>query len=169
MWSRWSSTGSRLVADQNKLSSRFSQIRDLVVESDYWARQENSELVTDRHVRRALEEKIYRVNLTQRRIQQNIDEGSLMVDLTGEVVGQVNSLVVLDMGDFSFGHPSRITVRTFAGRRGVINIERESHLSGSIHDKGVLILTGYLGWKHAQGPSALTLSQHLLRAVIFGH
>ena len=151
--------GSRLVADQNKLSSRFSQIRDLVVESDYWARQENSELVTDRHVRRALEEKIYRVNLTQRRIQQNIDEGSLMVDLTGEVVGQVNSLVVLDMGDLSFGYPSRITVRTFAGRRGVINIERESHLSGSIHDKGVLILTGYLGWKHAQDhPLSLSAS-----------
>ncbi len=149
--------GSRLVADQNKLSSRFSQIRDLVVEADYWARQENSELVTDRHVQQALEEKMYRVNLTQRRAQQNIDEGALMVDVTGEVVGQVNGLVVYDMGDFSFGQPSRITVRTFAGRRGVINIERESHMSGSIHDKGVLILTGYLGGKHAQD-KPLTLS-----------
>ena len=142
--------GSRLVSDQNKLSSRFSQIRDLVVEADYWARHENSELVTDRHVQQALDEKVYRVNLIQRRIQQNIDEGALMFDTTGAVPGQVNGLVVLDMGDYSFGNPSRITVRTFAGRRGVINIERESHLSGSIHDKGVLILTGYLGWKHAQ-------------------
>ena len=151
--------GSRLVADQNRLSSRFSQIRDLVVEADYWARHENSELVADRHVQQALEEKVYRVNLMQRRIQQNIEEGALMVDVTGTAVGQVNGLVVLDMGDYSFGYPSRITVRTFTGRRGVINIERESLLSGSIHDKGVLILSGYLGWRHAQDrPLSLSAS-----------
>ena len=151
--------GSRLVADQNKLSSRFSQIRDIVVEADYWARRDNAELVAERHVQQALDEKVYRINLVQRRIQQSIEEGALMVDVTGGVAGQVNSLVVLDMGDYSFGHPSRITVRTFAGRRGVINIERESHLSGSIHDKGVLILTGYLGWKHAQNrPLSLSAS-----------
>ena len=151
--------GSRLVADQNKLSSRFSQIRDIVVEADYWARLENAELVTGQHVQQALDEKVYRINLVQRRIQQNIEEGALMLDVTGDEVGQVNGLVVLDMGAYSFGHPSRITVRTFAGRRGVINIERESNLSGSIHDKGVLILTGYLGWKHAQDrPLSLSAS-----------
>ena len=151
--------GSRLVSDQNKLSSRFSHVRDLVVEADYWARRNNAELVDAHHVQQALDEKVYRVNLVQRHIQRNIEEGALMVDVDGAVVGQVNGLVVLDMGDYSFGHPSRITVRTFAGRRGVINIERESHLSGSIHDKGVLILTGYLGWKHAQDrPLSLSAS-----------
>jgi len=151
--------GARLVADQQKLSTRFGQIKDLVVEADYWARREGAELVGERHVKRALDEKVYRLNLVEERIRRLISEGTLMVNLEDEVVGQINGLVVYDLGDFSFGRPSRITVRTFAGRRGVINIERESQLSGRIHDKGVLILSGYLGWKYAQNtPLALSAS-----------
>ena len=142
--------GARLVADQTKLTSRFGQIQDLVIEGDYWARKEGGPVITGDHVKRALDEKAHRLNLVEEKIRRMISEGTLMVDLEGEVVGQVNGLVVYDLGDFSFGRPARITAKTFAGRRGVINIEREAQLSGRIHDKGVLILSGYLGWKFAQ-------------------
>ena len=151
--------GARLVADQTKLSSRFGQIQDLLIEGDYWARKDASPVITGEHVKKALDEKTYRLNLVEEKIRRLICEGTLMVDLSGEVVGQVNGLVVYDLGDFSFGRPARIVAKTFAGRRGVINIEREAQLSGRIHDKGVLILSGYLGWKFAQNkPLSLSAS-----------
>ena len=151
--------GARLVADQTKLSSRFGQIQDLLIESDYWARKDGNPLITESHVNRALSERIYRLNLVEEKIRRLISEGALMVDMGGEVVGQVNGLVVYDLGDFSFGRPARITAETFAGRSGVINIEREAQLSGRIHDKGVLILSGYLGSKFAQNkPLSLSAS-----------
>ena len=152
--------GARLVSDQTKLSSRFAQIQDILIESDYWARKGGARLIGDVHVKRALDERIYRLNLVEEKIRRMISEGTLMVDLSGEVVGQVNGLVVYDLGDFSFGRPARITAKTFAGRSGVINIEREAQLSGRIHDKGVLILSGYLGWKFAQ-TTPLSLSASL--------
>jgi predicted ATP-dependent protease len=156
---RVSEYGSRLVADQHKLSSRFGQLRDLLVEADYWARQDGAAIVGAEHVRKAIEQKLYRSKLVEERIRELIAQGTLMVDVDGEVVGQVNGLAVYDLGDFSFGKPSRITAKTFMGRRGVINIERESQLSGRIHDKGVLILSGYLGHKHAQDkPLSLSAS-----------
>ena len=151
--------GARLVADQSKLTSRFGQIQDLLIEGDYWARKDGGTVITGDHVKKALVEKIYRLNLMEEKIRRFISEGTLMVDTEGEVVGQVNGLVVYDLGDFSFGRPARITAKTFAGRRGVINIEREAQLSGRIHDKGVLILSGYLGWKFAQNkPLSLSAS-----------
>ena len=142
--------GARLVADQTKLSSRFGQIQDLLIEADHWARKDDAPRITGDHMRRVIGERIHRLNLVEERLRRLISEGTLMVDLQGEVVGQVNGLVVYDLGDFSFGRPARITAKTFTGRRGVINIEREAQLSGRIHDKGVLILSGYLGWKFAQ-------------------
>lgn len=151
--------GARFVADQHKLSSRFGQMRDLLVEADYWARQDGAAMVGSEHVQKAIEQKLYRSKLVEERIRELIAEGTLMVDVDGEVVGQVNGLAVYDLGDFSFGKPSRITAKTFMGRRGVINIERESQLSGRIHDKGVLILSGYLGYKYAQNkPLSLSAS-----------
>ena len=151
--------GARLVADQTKLSSRFGQIQDLLIEADYWSGKEGGTLITEDHVKKALDEKIYRLNLVEEKIRRLISEGTLMVDLEGEVVGQVNGLVVYDLGDFSFGRPARITAKTFSGRKGVINIEREAQLSGRIHDKGILILSGYLGWKFAQDkPLSLSAS-----------
>jgi predicted ATP-dependent protease len=151
--------GARLVADQHKLSSRFGQLRDLLVEADYWARQEGATIVEGEHVQKAIEQKLYRSKLAEERIRELIAQGTLMVDVDGGVVGQVNGLAVYDLGDFSFGKPSRITAKTFMGRRGVINIERESQLSGRIHDKGVLILSGYLGYKYAQNkPLSLSAS-----------
>ncbi|MBI2917754.1 MAG: AAA family ATPase [Chloroflexi bacterium] len=147
----------RVVADQGKLSSRFGQIKDVVVEAGQLARDEKTHGATAEHIRRAIEAKVYRSSLLAQRIRDLMREDTIIVDTEGSVVGQVNGLVVFDMGDFSFGAPSRITAKTFMGRRGVINIERESQLSGRIHDKGVLILSGYLGWKYAQD-KPLTLS-----------
>ena len=150
----------RMVADQTKLSSRFGQIKDLLIEADYWARKDSSPRVLGTHVRQAIQHKIHRVNLIEERIQEMITDGSLLLNVSGESVGQVNGLAVYDLGDFSFGRPSRITAQTYAGRNGVINIEREAALSGRTHDKGVLILSGYLGAKYGQ-ESPLTLSVSL--------
>ncbi len=99
---------------------------------------------------KALEEKVYRANLIDERIQELFTEGTLMVDVSGSVVAQVNGLSVYDIGDFSFGKPSRITSRVYLGKAGVIDIEREAKLSGRIYNKGVLILSGYLGGTYAQ-------------------
>jgi predicted ATP-dependent protease len=140
----------RQVEDQNKLSTRFSDMVDLLIEADYWAGKDQAELVTGKHVERAIVEKIFRLNLIEKRLQELIAEGTVLVDVDGAVVGQVNGLAVYQMGDFSFGKPSRITTKTFMGRGGIINIERESKMSGKSHDKGVLILGGYLGGKYAQ-------------------
>ena len=140
----------RLVEDQEKLSTRFSDMVDLLIESDFWAAKENAELVSGKHVEHAIREKTFRLDLVEKRLQEMIAEGTLLVDVDGAVIGQVNGLAVYQMGDFSFGKPSRITARTFMGRGGIINIERESKLSGKAHDKGVLILGGFLGGKYAQ-------------------
>lgn len=140
----------RVVEDQEKLSTRFSDMVDLLIESDYWAGKENAELVAGKHVQRAIEEKAFRLNLIEKRLQEMITDGTVLVDVDGDAVGQVNGLAVYQVGDFGFGKPSRITAKTFMGRGGIVNIERESKLSGKTHDKGVLILSGYLGGKYAQ-------------------
>ncbi len=150
---------SRFVGDQQKLSARFAQIRELVQESAYWAQKDHSELVSARHVDKAVEQRFFRHNLPCEHIQEMIDRGIIMIDVKGKVVGQLNGLSVYSLGDISFGKPSRITCKTYLGRGGIINIERESQLSGRIHDKGVLILSGYLGWKYAQDkPLSLSAS-----------
>ncbi|MFI5304401.1 MAG: AAA family ATPase [Nitrospiria bacterium] len=151
---------SRWTSHQNKLSLEFSSLVDLLRESDYWARKENKEVVSLPFVLKAVQEKIYRSNLIEDYIGEMIAEGSIMVDVEGEVVGQVNGLSVYDLGDFSFGRPSRITARTFIGGGGIINIDREAKLSGKTHSKGVLILSGYLGGRYA-GEFPLSLSATL--------
>jgi predicted ATP-dependent protease len=140
----------RQVEDQNKLSTRFSDMVDLLIESDFWAAKENAELVGGKHVERAIVEKNFRLNLIEKHLQELMTEGTVLVEVEGAAVGQINGLAVYQMGDFSFGKPSRITAKTFVGRAGIVNIERESKLSGKTHDKGVLILSGYLGGKYAQ-------------------
>jgi len=140
---------SRIVEDQAKLSSQFMEISDLIREASYWAEKEKSPIVTRQIVTRAIEEEIYRNNRIEERIQEMIEEGTIMVDTAGTEVGQINGLSVMSLGDYMFGRPSRLTVRVYTGRGGMVNIEREVKLSGPIHDKGVLILTGYLGGKYA--------------------
>jgi lon-related putative ATP-dependent protease len=151
---------SRLVEKKNKLSLRFSDLSDLVRESSYWASQAGSTAVLGEHVDKALNEKIYRANLIDERIQEMFAEGTLMVDVTGSVVAQVNGLSVYDIGDFYFGKPSRITSRVYLGKAGVVDIEREAKLAGRIYNKGVLILSGYLGGTYARDKT-LSLSATL--------
>jgi len=149
----------RMVADQERLSSRFAQIKDWIQEANYWALKDNARFISARHVQKAMDERLFRHNLIDERIRDLINRGTIMIDTEGGVVGQVNGLSVYSLGDISFGKPSRITSKTFLGRGGVINIERESQLSGPIHNKGVMILSGYLGWKYAQDkPLSLSAS-----------
>lgn len=149
--------GSRLVEDRDKLSLRFSDIADLVRESVFWAGKDGKKLVSPEHVDKAVDEKIYRSRMLEERVQEMIAEGTLMVDVDGKAEGQINGLSIYDLGDFTFGKPTKITAQVFMGRAGVVNIERRARLSGKTHDKGVMILAGYLGGKYGQ-KSPLTLS-----------
>ncbi|HYM90780.1 MAG TPA: S16 family serine protease, partial [bacterium] len=115
-----------------------------------WARETRSELVSRAHVRRAVEEKAYRSNLLEERIRELIAKGVILVDTEGTVTGQINGLSVLQLGDYTFGQPSRITARAYVGGRGVVNIERESQMSGRIHSKGVFVLSSFLANRFAQ-------------------
>ncbi len=139
----------RMVEDQEKLSTQFMEIADLIREAHFWTRRAGGTEVTAQFVKQAVEEKIYRSNRVEERMQELFEEGTLLVDTDGAEVGQVNGLSVMTLGDYAFGRPSRVTARVFLGRGGMVNIEREVKLSGPIHDKGVLILTGYLGGKFA--------------------
>jgi len=150
---------SRVVADQERLSSRFAKVKDWIEEANYWASKDGAKYISARHVQKAIDERRFRHDLLDERIREMIDRGTIMIDTEGEVKGQVNGLSVYSLGDIAFGKPSRITAKTFLGRGGVINIERESQLSGPIHNKGVMILSGYLGWKYAQDkPLSLSAS-----------
>jgi len=141
--------GSRLVEDQTKLSTKFPAIADLVREANFYAVQDRSKIVKDVHVMKALQEKVYRSNLLDEKVKEMIQRGIILIDTSGSIVGQVNGLSVISLGDFDFGQPSRITASVGLGRSGVIDIERESHLGGQIHTKGVLIISGYLEGKYA--------------------
>ncbi len=139
--------GSESVEDQTKLSTRFAEICDLAREANYWAMKGQHALITREDVQQAIDAKKYRSNRTEEIVREMIATGSIFIDTRGEKVGQVNGLAVIASGDYSFGKPSRITVRTFLGRAGLIAIDREVKMSGPIHDKGVLILSGYLHGK----------------------
>jgi len=141
---------SRMVENQKKLATKFGNVVDLIRQASYWAGKNGHERVVGEDVRQAIEEKIYRSNQLEERLQEMIDEGTILIDTDGEVVGQVNGLSILPLGDYAFGKPSRISARVHAGRAGVVNIDREIELGGRIHNKGVLILTGYMGGKYAQ-------------------
>jgi predicted ATP-dependent protease len=179
----------RMVEHQDKLSTRFGEVADLLQEASFWAgrrlrqhpahgsaadtdadhveeqavapQDDAPDVVTSADVERAINEKVFRSNLVEERIQEVIAEGTLRIDTSGEIVGQVNGLSVISLGDYLFGRPSRVTASTFIGKAGVVDIEREVEMSGPIHSKGVLILSSYLGHKYAQGVP-LTLSASLV-------
>ncbi len=149
----------RLVEDQRKLTTRFAHVNDIVREASFWAGRADRAQVTPDDVAKAIGERVYRSNQFEERLREAITDGTIMIDVRGAVVGQVNGLAVIELGDYAFGRPSRITARTFQGRGGVINIEREARLSGRIHDKGILILSGFLGGRYAQDrPLSLSAS-----------
>ena len=139
----------RISDDKDKLSARFNKIIDLIYESDAISR-ENSLYVTREDVDNAIKQKVYRNNKYEEKLNEMFENGTLLIDLDGEKSGQINGLAVMGTGEYSFGKPSKITASTYRGRRGIINIEREVKKSGSIHDKGVLILSGYLGSRYGK-------------------
>jgi len=142
--------GVRQAGRRGKITARFFDLADLARESSYLAKHEQNEIVTADHVHRALEAKIDRHNLTETKIREMIEQNLLFIDTTGERAGQVNGLSVLEIGGYAFGKPVRITASVALGKVGIINIERESNLSGRFHDKGVQIISGYLRRTFAQ-------------------
>lgn len=152
---------SRMAEDQEKLSTHFGQLVDVIRESNYWAVQDGAGAIAAKHVDKALQEKIYRSSLVQERIRELMVRGLLLVETSGEAVGQVNGLSVISLGDYWFGRPGRITVSVGPGRDGIVDIEREVKLGGPIHSKGVLILSGFLAARFAHN-QPLSLSARLV-------
>jgi predicted ATP-dependent protease len=152
--------GARQAEDRQKVSASYAEVADLAREAAYWARKEDAQLVSARHVQHALEQRVFRSNRIEEEIRELITHGTILVDTDGSTVGQVNGLAVLQVGTHRFAHPARVTASVAMGRAGIVNIERESRLSGSIHDKGVLILAGYLRNRYGQD-QPLTISASL--------
>ncbi len=140
----------RLADHQNRMSTQFNRITEVIVEASAWAGMDGADVVTSEHVYKAIQEKRFRSNLIQERIDRAFHENLIRIDTEGTRIGQINGLAVLSLEDYMFGHPSRITANVFMGKEGVVNIEREVKMAGPIHNKGLLILSSYLGSKYAQ-------------------
>ena len=141
---------SRLVSEQSKLTTRFQEITKVLVESSYWAKKDQHDFVDEQHIHKALTEKINRSNHVSEQFREMIHNGTIMVDTDGFRVGQINGLAVMGTRDSIFGIPTKITAQTYVGKSGIMNIEREAALSGQIHNKGMMILTGFLSGEFAK-------------------
>lgn len=141
---------SRSASRQDKLSTRFNYLSEILGEAFTWAQMSNATVVTAEHIRKAITEKEQRLMLYKEKMDEMLDEGVIMIDTDGAEIGQINGLAVLDMGSYAFGTPSRITATTYVGKSGIVNIEKEARMSGQTHDKGVQIITGFLGQTYAQ-------------------
>ena len=140
----------RAAENQSKLSTRFNYLSEILGEAYTWATLEQAAMVTSEHIHKAIREKEQRNSLYKEKYEEMLDNNIIMIDTQGTEVGQINGLAVLDMGNFAFGMPSRITATTYVGKSGIVNIEKEARMSGQTHDKGVQIITGYLGQTYAQ-------------------
>ena len=150
---------SKLADDQHKLSTRFTDLSVIVGEAATWAKMAKSKVITEEFITKALAEKVDRVKKYDEKYMEMIKDNVLLIDTTGSKVGQINGLTIMNVGDYTFGKPVKITASTYTGKNGIINIEREVELSGSSHSKGILILSGYLGEMFAQDmPLSLTAS-----------
>ena len=150
---------SRIAGDNDKISTRFTDIAQVVGEAGTWAKLAKAKIVTEDFVNKALQERIERIKKYDEKYVEMIKENTLLINTKGSLVGELNGLTVMTIGDYSFGKPAKITVNTYTGKGGVVNIEREVELSGSTHSKGVYILSGYLGELFAQDiPLCLTAS-----------
>ena len=159
--------GSRWAEDQGRLSTRLRGIEDLVIESCYFASKDNASQTESQHVTRAIAAGERRMSLLSDKLDELIHQQTIMIDTAGEVVGQVNGLTVLSAAGYAFGKPARITARTSPGLAGIVNIERETQMSGPAHSKGILILTGYLAGRYAQD-HPLSLSGSICFEQIYG-
>ena len=150
---------SRLAGDKEKISNKFTELAEIIGEAGTWAKLSKSKVVTEEFINKALEERTERIKKYDSRYIEMIKDNTLLINTKGSLVGELNGLTILTIGDYSFGKPTKITVNTYTGKGGVVNIEREVELSGSTHTKGVYILSGYLGEMFAQDiPLCLTAS-----------
>ncbi|MCK5542250.1 MAG: AAA family ATPase [Desulfobacterales bacterium] len=151
--------GSRLVADQSRLSLRFGQVMGMLKEADYWTRKEGAKIISIENIEKAIQEFRFRNNLYEEKVHQGFVDNTVLIDVTGKEIGQVNALAVYQMGNIAFGRPTRITAESYMGEPGIINVENEANMSGQTHDKGVLIISGFLGRMFAQDyPLNVTIS-----------
>ncbi len=157
----------RVAADSEKLTTHMRTVADLIREADYWASHNGGQTVTASHVQEAIDQQIRRADRVRQQVYEQIRRGTMLIDTAGERIGQVNGLSVLDLGDFSFGKPSRITATARMGKGEVVDIEREVELGGSIHSKGVMILSALLGSRYA-GSHPLCLSASLVFEQSYG-
>ena len=141
---------SRSCARQDKLSTRFNHLSEILGEAHTWAQLEDASIITAKHIEKTIREKEARRSFYREKLDEMLDEETIMIDTTGAEIGQINGLAVLDMGDYAFGTPSRITATTYVGKSGIVNIEKEARMSGQTHDKGIQIITGFLGQTYAQ-------------------
>ena len=149
--------GLRIAEDKNKITTRFALIADIIREANFYSKLEKRKHIDDSHIKKAIDEKYYRSNLIQEKIKNLINDGTILIDTKGSTIGQVNGLSILNLGDITFGRPSRVTASVGLGKTGIIDIERETKLGGPIHSKGVMILSGYLTEKYAtDGPLNLS-------------
>lgn len=149
-----------LAGHQKKLTLQLKEVLDILKEANYWAGTNTHQVIFGSDVDKAINEKTYRADLPEEKMQEFIDEGMLLIETSGQVVGQMNGLSIYALGDYAFGRPSRITATVSLGKDGVVAIDRESQLSGALHTKGVMILAGYLKSRFAQD-KPLTLSASL--------
>ncbi len=141
---------SRLAERQDKYTTKFNQLNEILEEANVWARLDNSDKVYEKYVLKAIDEKIRRIQLYENKLNDMILENDLMISTSGKAIGQINGLAVMDMGGYTFGKPSKITATTYMGKSGIVNIEEEAEMSGNIHNKGVQVITGFLGENFAQ-------------------
>lgn len=158
---------SDIAGDKEKLSTQFSSIGEIVGEASCWAKKARQRIITKEYIQKALDERVDRIKKYDTRYLQMIKEEALLIDTEGSIVGQINGLTVIKIGDYSFGKPARITASTYVGKNGIVDIEREIEMSGSSHSKGVLILTGYLGEQFAQ-EIPLSLTANLCFEQLYG-
>ncbi len=150
---------SRLVGDAEKLSTHMRSIKDLLIEANYWAKDNSHEHIASSDVQQAIDHKTFRLDRVREKLYENIHRGTVLIDIEGKTVGQINGLSVLQLGEFSFGQPSRITATTRLGNGKVVDIERETELGGAIHSKGVLILSSLIAARYARNsPFSITAS-----------
>jgi lon-related putative ATP-dependent protease len=148
---------SRMVEDKNKMATLFAEVANVIREANFYAMENKAKVITRVHINKALEEKTYRSNMIQMKLQEMVKKKVLLIETEGEKIGQVNGLSVLAMGDYEFGMPSKITASIGVGKEGIVNVEREAQMSGPTHTKGVVIIGGYLNDNYArEKPLSLT-------------
>ncbi|MCL2215523.1 MAG: AAA family ATPase [Defluviitaleaceae bacterium] len=140
----------RLAERQDRLTTRFNYLSEILAEAVAWTKMDNAQTVTAEYVQKAISKREYRLNMYEEKLSEMIEEDTVMISTDGAKVGQINGLAVIDTGDHVFAKPSRITATAYMGKAGIVNIEKEAEMSGSIHDKGVQVMIGYLGQTYAQ-------------------